>query len=240
MNNLIFKLRDELIQVNPEDIVYFEEADGNDCNMMFVTRKVQRVSMILTKLQLLLDEQLGSDASLFEKVGEEFIIRKAFIYSIQPLIKKMILAVPNSDKYFELKVSKEALRVLKKSQEVKPAVISTLAQLRDLQTRKVYALKTGQNRFGRKSNKSECEHQIDNGDSQISRLHFEIDVRENNITNCYEYYLTDCQSANGTSLNERLIVKNDAILLDYGNIIKAGKTELMLEDIDIDKTEISI
>ena len=239
MNNLIFKSRDELIQVNPADIVYFK-ADSNDCKMMLVTRKVQLLPMNLTKMQLLLDDQLGSDASLFERVGREFIIRKAFIYSIQTLKQKLQLALPNSDQYFELKVSKEALRVLKKSHEVKPAVISTLAQLRDLQTRKVYALKTGQNRFGRKSNKSECEHQIDNGDSQISRMHFEIDVRENNITNCYGYYLTDCQSANGTSLNERLIVKNDAILLDYGNIIKAGKTELMLEDSDIDKTEISI
>jgi len=58
MDNLIFKWRDELIQVNPDDIVYFQ-ADGNYSVMMLASRKEQLLSMNLSKVQLTLEEQLG-------------------------------------------------------------------------------------------------------------------------------------------------------------------------------------
>ena len=38
MNNLIFKSRDELIQVHPDEIVYFQ-ANGNYSKMMLSSRK---------------------------------------------------------------------------------------------------------------------------------------------------------------------------------------------------------
>ena len=237
MNTLIFKWRDELIQVNPDDIVYFQ-ADGNYCTMMLASRKEQLLTMNMTRVQSVLEEQLGSQSALFERTGRDLIIRKATIFSIQVLRQKLILAVPNSEKYFELHVSKDALKKLKASQEIKAIKVSTVARLRDLQTRQIYPLNAGTNRFGRKSTVNDIEQSIDNGDNQISRQHFTVEVLFNSETRRYQYYLTDKQSANGTYLNNELIQKDSSILIQFGSKIRAGKTELVLENTDIDRTEI--
>ena len=175
MDILIFKWRDELIKVNLNDIVYFQ-ADGNYSNMVLSSLKKQLLSMNLSRVQLTLEEQLGIHPALFERVGRDLIIRKAYLFSIQILKQKLILLIPNGEKVFELHVSKDALKKLKLSQEVKPNDISCEAQLRDLQTRKIYPLKIGLSRFGRKSTKAESEYPIDNGDNQISRQHFSVEV----------------------------------------------------------------
>jgi len=237
MDNLIFKWRDELIQVNPDELVYFQ-ADGNYTVMMLASRKEQLLTMNLSKVQLTLEEQLGSQSTLFERVGREFIIRKTFIYSIQTLRKKLILAVPNSEKFFELLVSKEALKRLKENQEIKQNVNSTQVQLRDLQTRTVYPLQMGHNRFGRKSNSTDCEHSVDNGDSRISRLHFNIDVCLPVPGGKQEFYVKDLNSSNGTFHNEERIYSENPKPIGIGARIRAGKTEFVLEYADQDKTEI--
>jgi len=236
MKNLIFKYRDELIQVNPDDIVYFQ-ADGNYSIMVLTSRKEQLLTMNLSKVQLMLDEQLGTQPALFERIGRDLIIKKAYLFSIQVLRKKLILAVPNSEKYFELQVSKEALKKLKENQEIKSSKIFIELQLRDLQTRKIYPLMLGQNRLGRKSNTVTCELAIDNGDSKISRQHFNIDVSRDVQTGIYAYNLTDLNSANGTYLNEQLISNQTATVLNIGAKIRAGKTDFVLEKVDLDKTE---
>lgn len=237
MNNLIFKWRDELIQVNPDDIVYFQ-ADGNYSVMVLASRKEQLLTMNLSKVQLTLDEQLGSQSAIFERVGRDLIIRKALIYSIQTLRKKLILSVPNSDKFFELEVSKEALKKLKETQEEKPKKVICEVQLRDLQTRKIYPLQIGQNRFGRKSHSTECEQPIDNGDSQISRLHFNIEVIHETSEGKFNFRVHDLNSVNGTFFSEERISSENPKIINIGAKIKAGKTEFILEYADLDKTEI--
>lgn len=238
MNTLIFKWRDELIQVNPENIVYFQ-ADGNYSFMMLASRKEQLLTMNLSKVQLTLDEQLGFQSTIFEKVGRDLIIRKDFIYCIQTLRKKLILSVPNSEKFFELEASKEALKKLKETQQEKPKKIINEVQLRDLQTRKIYPLHIGHNHFGRKNNSVECEHQVDNGDAKISRLHFNIIVYLQLPETIYEFYVQDMNSANGTFHNEERISSDNPKLISIGAMIKAGKTEFGLEYADLDKTEIT-
>ena len=237
MNNLIFKSRDELIQLNPDDIVYFQ-ADGNYSLMMLVSRKEQLLTMNLSKVHLTLEEQLGSQSDMFERVGRDLIIRKTFIYSIQTLWKKLILSVPNSDKFFELEVSKEALKKLKETQQEKPNKKLNEVQLRDLQTRKIYPLHIGHNRFGRKSNSNECEHPIDNGDSKISRLHFDIEVILHIPEEKYKFQIYDLNSVNGTFFNEEIISQENPKAINIGSKIKAGNTEFIMEYTDIDKTEI--
>jgi len=237
MNLLVFKWRDELIQVNINDIVYFQ-ADGNYSKMMLTFRKEQLLSMNLSKVQLIIEEQLGSQSILFERIGRDLIIRKACLFSIQILKKRLILAVPYGEKFFELQVSKDALKKLKESQESKPIEISIQAQLRDLQTRKIYPLKIGQNRFGRKSTVEEYEYLIDNGDNQISRQHFTINVLLDRDSNKKEYYLIDAQSSNGTYLNNERVQKDISKLLQFGCKIRAGKTEFVLENTDSYRTEI--
>ena len=238
MNKLIFKWRDELIQVNSDEIVYFQ-ADGNYAIMMLTTGKEQLLSMNLAKVQLVLEEQLGHQSALFERVGRDLIIRNAYLYSIQTLRQKLILLIPKGEKLFELHVSKEALKKLKENQGLRPSDITSETQLRDLQTRKIYPLKIGLNRFGRKSKKTESEYPIDNGDNLISRHHFAIDVLFDTKTRSYECYLIDLESANGTFMENKQIPKNISILLHFGCKIKAGKTEFILEQTDTDRTEIS-
>jgi hypothetical protein len=238
MEILIFNRRDELIKVNLNDIVYFQ-ADGNYSNMVMASQKEQLLTINLSKIQVTLVEQLGHQSALFERVGRDLIIRRAYLFSIQTLRQKLILLIPNSGKLFELHVSKEALKKLKENQEVEPYENVGEAQLRDLLTRKIYPLKFGLNRFGRKSNTSESEFQIDNGDNQISRQHFTIEVSLEEKTSTYKYFLVDSGSANGTFLNNERIVKDTSTLLHFGCTIKAGKTEFILEQTDLDRTEIA-
>ena len=238
MEILIFRWRDELIKVNTQEIVYFK-ADGNYSIMVLSSQKEQLLAMNLSKVQLTLEEQLGKHSILFERVGRDLIIRKSYLFSIQILKKRLTLAVPGSEKFFELHISKEALKKLKESQELKPNEISEEAQLRDLHTRRIYPLKIGLNHFGRKSDKAECENPIDNGDNQISRQHFSVEVVFVMETNSYKYFLIDSGSANGTFLNNRLIKKDIPTLLHFGSKLKAGKTEFLLEKIDMYRTEIA-
>lgn len=232
---LIFKNRDELIQVKPEDIVYFK-ADGNYCKMLLTSRKEQLLTINLSKVQSILDEQLGFESHLFERVGRDLIIRKACIFSIQILKKKLVLSVSENNSFIELQASKEALKILKDNTENKPH--QNLYQLRDLITRKVYPLSVGNNRFGRKSHTNECEHSVDNGDSLISRIHFNILVYIQLIDSKYEFYAVDLKSSNGTFLNDERVSSDSPQSITVGAKIKAGKTEFVLEYIDLERTEI--
>jgi len=93
MKTLIFNWRDELIRIKPEEIVYFE-ADGNYSKMMLVSKKQQFLSMNLSKVMAKLQEHLGQNSEIFERVGRDLIIRKAYLYSIHILQKQLVLTVP--------------------------------------------------------------------------------------------------------------------------------------------------
>jgi hypothetical protein len=190
-------------------------------------------------VELVLEEQLGHQSALFVRVGRDLIIRNAYLFSIQTLRQKLILLIPKSEKFFELHVSKDALKKLKEKQEVMLKEISNEAQLRDLKTHKTYPLFIGLNRFGRKSNSSQVENQIDNGDNQISRLHFIIEVVFDLETNSYKYFLIDPGSANGTFLDNDSVQKGKSTLMHVGSLIRAGKTEFILERTNSDLTEIA-
>ena len=237
MKTLIFNWRDELIRLKPEDIVYFQ-ADGNYSNMMLISKKQRMLTMNLSKVMSKLEEHLGLQSNVFERVGRDLIIRKACLFSIQTLKKQLILKVPNSDVFFELQVSKDALKKLKDNQTIDYNIRFNNLQLRDLQTRNIYPLKIGNNRFGRKSVHSECEQAIDNGDIQISRLHFNIIVYQQNPSGKSDIYILDLQSANGTYANNLRVSVESPIRIDVSALIKAGKTTFVLENADSDCTEI--
>ena len=75
---------------------------------------------------------------------------------------------------------------------------------------------------------------IDNGDSQMSRLHFNIRIHRQNC----DCTIVDLGSANGTFLNGTVLSPNEPKSIKAGAIIKAGKTEFIIELVDSDKTEI--
>lgn len=236
MNTIVFKWRDEFIRVNPMDIVYFR-ADGNYSTMTLASRKVQLLTMNLSKVMVTLETQLTVQSELFERVGRDLIIRKECVFSIQILKKQLILTVPGSDIYFELNASKEALKKLKENQIKKYSNINNL-QIRELQTRKAYPLIVGNNLFGRQSKSSVCKNQIDNGDNLMSRKHFNLIVYFDTVKSVYELFITDTNSANGIFLNNKQVTANQSQQLYLGDIIRAGKTEFVTEYLDVEKTEI--
>lgn len=235
MNTLIFNWRDELIRIKPDDIVYFE-ADGNYTNMMLASKKQQLLSMNLSKVMSKLVEVLGSQSDIFERVGRDLIIRKPCLYSIHLIKKQLILTVPGTHLFFELQVSKDALKKLKENQQIKQFKLVCEIQLRDLQTLNTYVLKTGLNHFGRKSSALNCEHLIDNGDNQMSRRHFCIRISTENMGEKYNYDIIDLGSSNGTYLNDKLISMNEFEAIEVGAKIRAGKTVFRVELVDLDKT----
>ena len=234
MKSLIFNWRDELIRIKPEEIVYFE-ADGNYSKMMLVSKKQQFLSMNLSKVMAKLQEHLGRKSEIFERVGRDLIIRKACLYSIHILQKQLVLTVPGTDVFYDLKVSKEALKTLKEKQAIKQHICVENIQLRELQTRKIYPLSIGDNCFGRKSSTTKCDQMIDNGDSQMSRLHFNIRIHRQNC----DCTIVDLGSANGTFLNGIRLNPNEPKPIQAGAIIKAGKTDFLVELVDLDKTQMS-
>ncbi len=236
MKTLKFKGRDELIQVNPDEVVCFR-ADGNYSTMVLCSRQEQLLSMNLSKLQSTLDEQLGFDSAVFERIGRDLILRKSYIFSLQVLQQKITLITPNGNKFIE-EVSRDAIKKLKERQETDTTRVKQEVQLRDLLTGKIYLLKTGLNRFGRKSSSTKVEHPIENGDTKISRNHFCIEMHFNAEERRNEYHFSDSQSANGTFLDGKLIDKESSVLICLGTKIKVGNTEFIFEKIDTDKTEI--
>lgn len=237
MSTIVFKWRDEYIRVNPEDIVYFR-ADGNYSIMTLTSRKERLLSMNLSGVFEILESQLGVHVDMFERVGRSLIIRKKCIFGIHVLKKQLILAVSGSNLYFELQVSKEALKKLKENQEDRFKVDCNL-QLRELQTRKSYPLFSGNNLFGRQSKQSNCKNQIDNGDNQISRSHFCIIVHFETEIEDYSLSVMDLNSANGTFVNNQSISAKQPLQIHIGDIIRAGRTDFILGINDTDKTEIS-
>jgi len=235
MNILIFIWRDELIRVNPENIVFFQ-ADGNYSTMTLTNKKKQLITMNLSKVQQTLDEQLGALACQFERVGRDIIFRKQFFYSIHNLKRKLVLSIPNSGEYLEIGVSKEALKKLRNSFQENLNVTVKEIHLRDVQTRTVYPLKSGNNIFGRKSNRIVSDFPIDNDDLSISRKHFNLIVIDNLKENMYDIFLQDMNSANGTLYNKKNVPATNPIQIYIGAVIRAGQTEFRLEYSGLDET----
>lgn len=239
MRTLFFNQRDELLKIKHDDIVYFQ-ADGNYSKVVLTSSKELLLTMNLSHVQIILYESVGLQSDLFIRVGRSLIIHKACLFSIQILKSKLVLKVPERDCYYELRVSKEALKKLKEYvQNKQNQTIITNIQLRDLQTGKKFPLKNGSNCFGRKSLKSVCDYQIDNDDHQISRLHFNILINIQPNKANFSLYLNDLGSLNGTFLNEIRVAEEEFIQMEAGSKIRAGKSEFVLELNDSEKTEIS-
>jgi DNA-binding LytR/AlgR family response regulator len=149
MHTLVFNGRDEMIKITANEIVFIV-ADGNYSRARLTTGKDQLLSINLSNVYALLENQLGSWSDQFVRVGRDLIIQNCCIYSIHTLKKRLILKVHETGKYYELEVSKEALKKLKTKQELDLQNRTTNIQLKDNKTQEVYPLQTGNNFFGRK------------------------------------------------------------------------------------------
>ncbi|MBR1940430.1 MAG: FHA domain-containing protein [Bacteroidaceae bacterium] len=90
-----------------------------------------------------------------------------------------------------------------------------------------YQLKIGSNTIGRKATTSNTQIQIETNDLYMSRNHAEIIVSTSN--NGFLHYFKNAQNKNNTYVNEQIIKDGDLLILEGGEIIRMGHTELIFE-----------
>lgn len=106
-------------------------------------------------------------------------------------------------------------------------------RLRLISTGRVFELKPGRNIVGRRANTGTADIQIE-GDMYMSRKHVQIDVMDDNC----EYRLVEISSKNIIQLNHTPIKRNDIILLQPGDILTLGKTDVVFEIFEEEATQL--
>lgn len=105
----------------PLDTLVFIIADGNYSEAITLDGHKALISMQLGQIELLMEQQLGSQKSNFIRLGRGLIINKEYIYHID-ISKKLLIMSDCKGLCRELSASREALLKLKEYVE------STVAQ----------------------------------------------------------------------------------------------------------------
>lgn len=108
---ILLNLRDELYRVKLSTIVCFE-AQGNYTSFVLRNKLKGTVCVNLGRVRDMLVKDLGSDASMFIRIGRRYIINREYIYNIQIAKHRLVLS-DGATFAFQLTVSGVALRQLK-------------------------------------------------------------------------------------------------------------------------------
>lgn len=111
-SHILFQTRDELINVNLSNVVYFE-ADGNYTKIVFINNISIIVLTNLGNVEKLLDDVLKGKPFLFVRIGRQYIINSKMIFKIDILHQRIVLTDCVTPNIFTLTASKEALKNLK-------------------------------------------------------------------------------------------------------------------------------
>lgn len=109
---LIISNANELVRIKPERVVYVK-SDGNYSTMVLHDKTVQVFTMNLAQCQQLMEEQLGTEAMTFIRLGKQLIVNRAYIFKINPYKQQLLMSNMQVNIAFELSASKEALKQLK-------------------------------------------------------------------------------------------------------------------------------
>ena len=109
---LIISNANELVRIKPERVVYLK-SDGNYSTMVLHDKTEQVFTMNLTQCQQLMEEQLGTEAMTFIRLGKQLIVNRAYIFKINPTKQQLLMSNIQVNIAFELSASKEALKQLK-------------------------------------------------------------------------------------------------------------------------------
>lgn len=118
-------------------------------------------------------------------------------------------------------------------------VKNDLGQLRVLQTGQICQLRVGTQIIGRFTQSSSVDIKIGDAhyqDEYMSRRHAQIDI----VKSMYgvEHHLIEIGSKNIIFLNGKTIKRGDEIVLNFGDKLTFGKTDIILEETDIESTRI--
>lgn len=109
MNWLKITTGSEIIRI-PTDEIVFIQGDGNYSNIYLCNGKEENIT---GQLHVVMDKLAAQENSPFYRVGKSFIVNKNYIFKVNPGLQKLMLSNSKLEKDIQLKVSKEALKVLK-------------------------------------------------------------------------------------------------------------------------------
>jgi DNA-binding LytR/AlgR family response regulator len=101
-----------LLRIVPERIAYII-SDASYSTMKLIGGEEHVFSFNLSAFEKQIEQQLGSDAQIFVRLGKSLIINSNYIYSINLTKQELILSDMSFSKQFVLTASKEALKLLK-------------------------------------------------------------------------------------------------------------------------------
>ena len=110
--HLVLINSNEVIRVSPDRIVYIL-SDGNYSTMTLVDKDEHVFSFNLASFEKLIEQQLGTDAQTFIRLGKSLIINGKYIYYVNVSKQQIILSDSSFPNKFTLSASKEALKALK-------------------------------------------------------------------------------------------------------------------------------
>lgn len=110
---LYFNTRDELIKVKLDRVAFFE-ADANYCHVYFANGVKATLLTSLVNIENLIAERFKDSLAMFIRIGKKYIVNRQMIFQINIPKQKLLLTDFTSVKLFELAVSKDALKNLKK------------------------------------------------------------------------------------------------------------------------------
>jgi len=102
----------EVVRVSPDRIVYIL-SDGNYSTMTLVDKEEHVFSFNLASFEKTIEQQLGTDAQTFIRLGKSLIINGRYIYYVNVSKQQIILSDSTFPNKFTLSASKEALKALK-------------------------------------------------------------------------------------------------------------------------------
>ena len=102
----------DLVRVSPDRIVYIS-SDGNYSTMVLINKDEHLFTFNLGTFEKVIEQQLGSEAQTFIRLGKSLIINAKYIYYVNVSKQQIILSDGSFPDKFALSASKEALRALK-------------------------------------------------------------------------------------------------------------------------------
>lgn len=102
----------EVVRVSLDRIVYIL-SEGNYSTMTLIDKEEHVFSFNLASFEKIIEQQLGTDAQTFIRLGKSLIINGKYIYYVNVSKQQIILSDSSFPNKFTLSASKEALKALR-------------------------------------------------------------------------------------------------------------------------------
>jgi DNA-binding LytR/AlgR family response regulator len=109
---LVLTNSNEIVRVAPERIACIL-SDGNYSTLTLVNKDEHVFSFNLASFERIIEQQLGTDAQTFIRLGKSLIINSQYIYYVNVSKQQIVLSDGSFPEKFTLTASKEALKALK-------------------------------------------------------------------------------------------------------------------------------